>query len=271
MYLKPHYAYTQITSWSCLSSLDQGHTYKNRFVCQASSCYTKTRKACIFPFKYAGRIYNQCIDLLNSGTPWCSTRVDSYGHHVAGHWDDCEETCPLNNCPVGYVRSFPDTTCYRISSLRERVESFDEAEDICQGEGARLWQPKVYASVSRLLNLEDDILNYDAYYATGMRKINGRTTYQNGELVDKAFSNIIPWNYSYTYRLNEDCYGLYKARFQRLSCEGYNTTTTPLYFICEARPMDDINGAGTCHFPFSYNNKVYSSCTYDDSLQMSKS
>ena len=264
------YSYPCLGSWS-------DDPYREKFVCQLSSCYTKTEKACVFPFKYAGRIYNQCIDLLNGGSAWCSTRVDSNGQHVPGFWDNCQENCPLNNCPVGYVRSFPDTTCYRVASLKEKVESFEEAEDICQNEGGRLWQPRVLESVDRILDLEQDLMNYDTYYATGMRKTLGseKKSYQNGEPVEKEFSMRLQWQQDYEveyeYGQNHLCIVLYQGRFQVVSCTGHNSSSTPLYFICEARPMDDIEGRGTCHFPFSYNSQTFSSCTNYKNQNMSKS
>ena len=266
-------AYGYSYSYPCVQT-----TYvpnREKFVCQSSSCYTRNGKACVFPFKYAGRIYNQCIDLLNGGTPWCSTKVDSNGQHTSGFWDNCQETCPLNNCPVGYVRSFPDTTCYRVASFKEKVESFDEAEGICQNEGARLWQPRVLESVDRILDLEQDLLTYDAYYAIGMRKEFGtiQKTYPNGEPVEQEFSKRLQWQQEYQVQNDYGqnlCIVLYRRRFQMVSCNGHNSSSTPLYFICEARPMDDIDDGGTCHFPFSYNSETFSSCTNYKNKEMSK-
>jgi len=54
-------------------------------------------KPCIFPFKYRGVQYNRCT-LVDSpdNKAWCSTLVDSRGHHVGGQgkWGNCGPACP---------------------------------------------------------------------------------------------------------------------------------------------------------------------------------
>ena len=48
---------------------------------------------CVFPFWFKGTVYETCIT-VEDDTPWCSTEVDSNGHHVDGQWGYCGEGCP---------------------------------------------------------------------------------------------------------------------------------------------------------------------------------
>ena len=59
-------------------------------------------KPCKFPFKLNnGNVHNSCTtDQDPDGKLWCSTRVDSKGEHVRGHWGYCEESCQTNIQPV---------------------------------------------------------------------------------------------------------------------------------------------------------------------------
>ena len=241
-----------------------------RFVCQSTSCYTKTGKACIFPFKYAGRTYSQCITKDNGDTPWCSTRVDEEGKYVDGHWSDCHNDCEYNNCPLGYVRSTPDTTCYKIASLKQNVSSFDEAENICQNDRARLWQPRVTGAFRRVYDTETDALNiFSAHYATGIKfdPSSGNFTYRNGEEVDEGFFPTLPRKSS-EITLNADeeaCVGLESGQLMVMPCQVEENSTRPMYFICEARPDETIDEkliayggeaqGKPCVFPFLMNEK----------------
>ena len=95
-----------------------------------------------------------------------------------------------------------------------------------------------------------------------MRKEFGtiQKTYQNGEPVEQEFSKRLQWQQEHQVQNDYGqnlCIVLYQKIFQMVSCNGHNSSSTPLYFICEARPMDDIDGGGTCHFPFSYNSETF--------------
>ena len=48
---------------------------------------------CVFPFWYEGTVYESCIT-VEDDTPWCSTEVDTNGHHVHGLWGYCGARCP---------------------------------------------------------------------------------------------------------------------------------------------------------------------------------
>jgi len=64
--------------------------------------------SCQFPFKYGGYTFNECTfyKASNAGRNqgWCSTKVDSEGKHVSGHWGNCAVGCPkeLEMCSGGY-------------------------------------------------------------------------------------------------------------------------------------------------------------------------
>ena len=51
-------------------------------------------KECVFPFKFDGITYNECIykgNKANETEPWCSTKTNSNGNHVSGqgNWGFC--------------------------------------------------------------------------------------------------------------------------------------------------------------------------------------
>ena len=243
-----------------------------KFICQTTSCYTNSGQACVFPFKYAGRTYSQCITIDNYGVPWCSTGVDDQGFYVKEHWGNCQMNCNYNDCPVGYVRAFPDTTCYKIASFKERVKSFDEAESICQNDGGRLWQPRVSGSFINVQSLERDTLSYNAHFAIGIKfdLQSGNYTYRNGEEVDEGFFPTLPWSSSeFTSNGNQLCVALESGQLVIIPCNQEETSTIPLYFICESRPDQfidekliayggDYNVQGKpCVLPFLMNEKYF--------------
>ena len=55
-------------------------------------------KPCIFPFTWrrTGRTYRSCVQEPGDSFPWCSTKVDEKGVHVAGQgeWGRCGDGCP---------------------------------------------------------------------------------------------------------------------------------------------------------------------------------
>ena len=215
-----------------------------KFICQSTSCYTNSGKACVFPFKYAGRTYSQCITIDNNDVPWCSTGVDDQGHYVKDYWGNCQADCNYNNCPVGYVRAFPDTTCYRIASFKERVKSFDEAENVCQNDGGRLWQPRVSGSFSNIRSLEMDTLSYNALFAIGIKfdPYSGNYTYRNGEEVDEGLFPTLPFRSNeFTSSGGQLCVALESSQLIITPCKQEEDSVIPLYFICESRPDEYID------------------------------
>ncbi len=170
--------------------------------------------------------------------PWCSTRVDALRNHVYGSFDICPSTCKVNNCPVGYTRTFPDKSCHRIAAVSklQTAKSFDDAEEICRREGARLYHPRNMQAWDLLLNLTgpqmDDPFPYQGggtkFIALGMRVdfTQGYPILQYSDgtpvpetLVGKAFA----WKDS-TYPLNEPtkaCVALDGRVAVNRECDGY--------------------------------------------------
>mmetsp|Transcript_95368 Transcript_95368/g.179313 ORF Transcript_95368/g.179313 Transcript_95368/m.179313 type:complete len:3377 (+) Transcript_95368:49-10179(+) len=55
-------------------------------------CMTTEGKRCIFPFTYAGNVFNGCTDSKHFRY-WCATEVDSEGVFVSGKWGNCADEC----------------------------------------------------------------------------------------------------------------------------------------------------------------------------------
>ena len=51
-------------------------------------------KECVFPFWFKNHKYEECTTVENNGVPWCSTKVNTNGHHIKKHWGICGPTCP---------------------------------------------------------------------------------------------------------------------------------------------------------------------------------
>merc|ERR1711970_1069364 len=72
----------------------------------ASTCTTvsgpDTGSQCVFPFTFSGSTYQSCADWTyggeNTGSKWCSTKVDSQGVHVngEGNYGFCGASCDLS-------------------------------------------------------------------------------------------------------------------------------------------------------------------------------
>ena len=59
-------------------------------------------KPCQFPFKLTnGNVHDSCTtDQDPDGKLWCSTKVDSKGELIKGHWGYCEDNCQTDIQPV---------------------------------------------------------------------------------------------------------------------------------------------------------------------------
>ncbi|XP_071746853.1 72 kDa type IV collagenase-like [Lepeophtheirus salmonis] len=69
-------------------------------------CQTSTGKACVFPFVYAGVMYNQCTAVDNGGTKWCATSVDA-SNNYQGYGNCLESTCKACSTTSGVKCIFP--------------------------------------------------------------------------------------------------------------------------------------------------------------------
>ena len=57
--------------------------------------------SCQFPFTIGDHTFDACTTEKDpEGKLWCSTKVDSNGDHVRGHWGHCEENCQTDIKPV---------------------------------------------------------------------------------------------------------------------------------------------------------------------------
>ena len=72
-----------------------GHQRRNE--CQTVGGPDQGRP-CMFPFKFQGKIYNECpvAHLEDPSKTWCSTMG---GNHVTGQkkWGYCSSSCPVSN------------------------------------------------------------------------------------------------------------------------------------------------------------------------------
>ena len=82
-------------------------------------------KKCIFPFTFRGNTHYGCTKqnqpiLVNQ--PWCSTKVDQNGKHVArgGHYGGCSPNCPFEKDP--WIQTFADyITRLHISGRQDGI------------------------------------------------------------------------------------------------------------------------------------------------------
>ena len=72
--------------------------------------YTVDGKACVFPFRYAGTLYNDCTTVDDAaGRAWCSTRTDPQDNtHVQGNWGHC--ALPISTTRCDNVERTPSPT-----------------------------------------------------------------------------------------------------------------------------------------------------------------
>ena len=68
--------------------------------------------------RFKGRKYDSCITHGNNGIPWCSTSVNEQGEHIDKSVKSIcpNDTCNINNCPVGFYWLYPTETCYQVHS-----------------------------------------------------------------------------------------------------------------------------------------------------------
>ena len=72
---------------------------------------------------------------------------------------------------------------------------------------------------------------------------------------------------------NLRCTVISQQKLKSAKCESYPTsseshvTEKRLGYICEARPMDTVDGKGSCHFPFKHEGVTHDSCVPPESEQ----
>ena len=73
-----------------------------------------SRATCSNNFRYKGRMYDTCITLDYGGKAWCSIGTDENDNHVKDYWKECDVTCPVSDCPIGFYRMWKDKSCYQV-------------------------------------------------------------------------------------------------------------------------------------------------------------
>ena len=59
--------------------------------CKTDDTVKDKNKACQFPFKYRGTLYNQCIkEGSDDGREWCATAVNKRRRRLKGKWGNCD-------------------------------------------------------------------------------------------------------------------------------------------------------------------------------------
>ena len=57
----------------------------------------KLNKPCVFPFRYQGTTYYECITKDNGDIPWCATKVRSDLRYIRREWGICGPQCHMSN------------------------------------------------------------------------------------------------------------------------------------------------------------------------------
>ena len=116
----------------CLGVSDAASTTSERkWACYVKNeddnktCKTKSKKPCVFPFKYRGQVYLSCTTAGNWGTNWCATEVDESKNYEK--WGNCDmPTCvrdPVKAEDVSFkeeaikTAADYDNLCYTCSKI----------------------------------------------------------------------------------------------------------------------------------------------------------
>ena len=155
----------------------------------------------------------------------------------------------------------------QISSPFDVVSSFDDAEEKCKQDGARLYQPYTTASLKAILGLETEgaLTSYhpwrsssETYFAIGM--LTNYATYPNhlyrdGESVDTFFfDNGLPYIHGFLEYGNDTCVAMNGEDFYHIPCSGYSTVEE---MIMSASTIE--HGGEEC---FTYCNEQYGHCSW---------
>ena len=157
---------------------------------------------------------------------------------------------------------------FQISSPFDVVSSFDEAEQSCMEDGARLYQPYTTASLTAIFEMEEMILssyhpwrtNSETFFAIGILTrydTYPQLLYRDGEKVDPIFSDFgISTNlYGFVEFENDTCVGLKGDEFHLIPCFGYGSSKELLY-----SSMDLENSGQDCWSECNYQQGLCSWC-----------
>jgi len=269
-------------------------TVDTRALCEYRHCTTISGKYCIFPFKIGNRQYDTCVPFGTAdGSAWCATRVDSAGNVLTT--DTCANQCPVSVCPVGFLSVLQ--SCIHISAAHpyDTVLSVQDAENVCMGMGARLFQPRSIKILRTLLFLNNPLFNsndttltspsngllgYDIsgnYLAIGISGfLSNALLYRDGSpfpdsLVGATLYGFTWFNGDPDGDENNNCIVLTnKQEFANVPCQGYFdglAAGLKMSYICEAKPFvttDGLDVNKSCVFPFKAdpNDVWHHSCIY---------
>jgi len=79
-----------------------------------ANCVTNSGDVCVFPFRYKGKVYNECT-YEDSASAWCALQVDANKDVITNRWADCD-TSSSSRCPV----ETPVCTMERLCGARCR-------------------------------------------------------------------------------------------------------------------------------------------------------
>ena len=122
----------------------------------------------------------------------------------------------------------------QVSSFhpRDGVASVDDAQDICAGQGARLWEPRVTSAVTNLLATDLSKSHFywmaNSYTATGLRVVNDGTggpdvIYgSDNTTIPSVLREFLPWKTGYPMLSgSKPCVGIEDGEFLNIPCDGY--------------------------------------------------
>ena len=71
---------------------------------------------CVFPFTFAGMVYNTCT-YRQAANPWCATDDGSSGEpHAGGEWGDCQ-LCDLGGTPPPRAATTTATRRHQVAHV----------------------------------------------------------------------------------------------------------------------------------------------------------
>lgn len=262
--------------------------------CEYTECSTVDGKFCEFPFKYKNRLYDTCITHddkgENPGDYWCPTAVDFETRgSISGSEASCSDLCEKrSNCPIGFWPMYGEPTCYQDSAgrVKDMIETFDEGEEICRSQGARLMQIRSTEALNHLtLSRPSHFAATTAYVTDVPDTVVGigmkyqqlddddekilyywDNTKVDEKLADKMIADHMHADFP-SADPDTDCLAFKGDKLLNVPCEGFfngtgdGSTAKGLAYMCEAKPLTALDSNQACIFPFKYQGITYSSCS----------
>jgi len=135
--------------------IDIGRVSVQGITLDDGTCGTITRKTCIFPFTYEGKVYQECtgVGTFLGQHYWCPTKVDEHGIFEKGSsdWGTCSAKCqivqraviPMINEQIEsilqtYVHPIVDLRRPLTGSIKDLLELNDTSILVAEG-AMRVW------------------------------------------------------------------------------------------------------------------------------------